>query len=151
MYKRQIDVNAYLPIWDWGQRSASIASSRIGLDQVQLRIEQAEQQIRSQVQNQVTNVEEFEARTIAMEGNLALANDLSVSSIDLYREGSISALELIQSFQRESDTASNFLDAYLGWRRALLRIQQLTFYDFETMLPVLERYGIPMTDPNTQS
>ena len=121
------------------------------LDQVQLRIEQAEQQIRSQVQNQVTNVEEFEARTIAMEGNLALANDLSVSSIDLYREGSISALELIQSFQRESDTASNFLDAYLGWRRALLRIQQLTFYDFETMLPVLERYGIPMTDPDTQS
>ena len=146
-----IDVNAYLPIWDWGQRSASIASSRIGLDQVQLRIEQAEQQIRSQVQNQVTNVEEFEARTLAMEGNLALANDLSASSIDLYREGLISALELIQSFQRESDTASNFLDAYLGWRRALLRIQQLTFYDFETMLPVLERYGIPMTDPNTQS
>ena len=146
-----IDVNAYLPIWDWGQRSASIASSRIGLDQVQLRIEQAEQQIRSQVQNQVRNVEEFEARTIAMEGNLALANDLSVSSIDLYQEGSISALELIQSFQRESDTANNFLDAYLGWRRALLRIQQLTFYDFETMLPVLERFGIPMIDPNTQS
>ena len=86
-----------------------------------------------------------------MEGNLALANDLSVSSIDLYQEGSISALELIQSFQRESDTANNFLDAYLGWRRALLRIQQLTFYDFETMLPVLERFGIPMIDPNTQS
>lgn len=146
-----IDVNAYLPIWDWGQRSARIASSRIGLDQVELRIEQAEQDIRSQVQNQVRNVEEFEERTLAMEGNLALANDLSISSIDLYQEGSITALELIQSFQRESDTASNFLDAYLGWRRALLRIQQLTFFDFESMLPVLERFGVSMSSQDTQS
>ena len=146
-----VDVNAYLPIWDWGQRSASIASSRIGLDQVQLRIEQAEQDIRSQVQNQVRNVEEFETRTLAMEGNLALASNLSQSSINLYREGSITALELIQSFQRESDTASNFLDAYLGWRQALLRIQRLTFFDFESMLPVLERFGVATTIPDTQS
>ena len=146
-----VDVNAYLPIWDWGRRSASIASSRIGLDQVQLRIEQAEQDIRSQVQNQVRNVEEFETRTLAMEGNLALASNLSQSSINLYREGSISALELIQSFQRESETASNFLDAYLGWRQALLRIQRLTFFDFESMLPVLERFGVSTTIPDTQS
>ena len=90
-------------------------------------------------------------RTLAMEGNLALASNLSQSSINLYREGSITALELIQSFQRESDTASNFLDAYLGWRQALLRIQRLTFFDFESMLPVLERFGVATTIPDTQS
>ena len=146
-----VDVNAYLPIWDWGQRSARIASSRIGLDQTQLRIEQAEQQIRSDVQNQVRNVEEFESRALAMEENLALASGLSMSSIEVYRDGSITALELLQSFQREADTANNFLDAYLGWRQALLRIQQLTFFDFERGVPVLERFGVYVQAPDMGS
>ena len=143
-----IDVNAYLPIWDWGQRSARIASSRIGLDQTQLRSEQAESEIRSNVQSQVRNVEDFQDRTFAMEQNLQLASGLSQSTLDLYRDGSISALELLQSFQREADTANNILAAYLGWRRALLRIQQLTFFDFERGMPVLERFGVAAEMPD---
>ena len=66
------------------------------------------------------------------------------------RAGLISALDLLQSFRRQVDTANNFLDAYLGWRRALLRIQQLTFYDFELDLPLLERFGV-MSSPETDS
>jgi outer membrane protein TolC len=137
-----VDVNAYVPIWDWGQRSSRIAASRISVDQTRLRIEEAEAEIRSDVQNQVRNVEEFESRVMAMEENLSLASELSQSSLELYRAGSITVLDLLQSFQREWQTADNFLDAYLGWRRALLRIQQLTFFDFERGLPVLERFGI---------
>ena len=62
-----VDVNAYLPIWDWGERSYRIAASRIGLDQTTLRIDQAEQSIRSDVQNQVRNAGEFEERALSME------------------------------------------------------------------------------------
>jgi outer membrane protein TolC len=141
-----VDVNAYVPIWDWGQRSSRIAASRISVDQTRLRIEEAEAEIRSDVRNQVRNVEEFESRVMAMEENLGLASELSQSSLDLYRAGSITILDLLQSFQRESQTADNFLDAYLGWRRALLRIQQLTFFDFERGVPVLERFGISVPD-----
>ena len=42
-------------------------------------------------------------------------------------------------------TARNLLDAYLGWRRSLLRMQRLTFYDFERDVPVLERYGVRLS------
>ena len=145
-----IDVNAYLPIWDWGERSSRIEASRIGLDQSRLRREQAEQSIRSDVQNQVRNVGEFEDRALAMEQNLGLATGLSESTLDLYEQGSLTALDLLQSFRRQVDTANNFLDAYLGWRRALLRIQQLTFYDFELDMPLLERFGV-MGVPDTDS
>lgn len=137
-----VDVNAYLPIWDWGERSSRIAASRIGLDQTRLRIDQAEQSIRSDVVNQVRNAEEFEDRALAMEQNLLLATELSASSLQLYLQGSIAALDLLQSFRRQVDTANNFLDAYLGWRRSLLRIQQLTFYDFELGIPLLQRFGV---------
>ena len=34
----------------------------------------------------------------------------------------------------------NLLDAYVGWQQALLNLQELTFYDFERGIPVLERF-----------
>ena len=145
-----VDVNAYLPIWDWGERNQRIAASEISLEQTSLRIEETETQIFSNVLNEVRNVEEYESRALAMEENLALASDVSQESLNRYREGTITVLELIQSLRRELDTANNFLDAYLGWRGALLRIQELTFYDFERGMPVVERFGIVMSSANPQ-
>jgi outer membrane protein TolC len=143
-----VDVNAYLPIWDWGGRKARIAASRIELQQTELEQEEAVTQIVSNVQNEARNVEEFQSRALNMQNNLQLASNLSASSIDLYRQGSATILDVLQSFRREEDTATNLLDAYLGWRNALLRMQRLTFYDFERGIPVLERYGVQL--PTTE-
>jgi outer membrane protein TolC len=145
-----VDVNAYLPIWDWGERNQRIAASEISLEQTALRIEEAETQIFSNVLNEVRNVEEYETRALAMEENLDLASDVSQESLTRYQEGTITVLELIQSLRRELDTANNFLDAYLGWRGALLRLQELTFYDFERGMPVVQRFGIVMSRANPQ-
>jgi outer membrane protein TolC len=139
-----IDVNAYLPIWDWGERSARIEASRISVRQTDLEVEEATAEIASNVRNEVRNIAEFESRALAMQENLQLATELSRSSLALYRSGSASMLDVIQSFRREADTARNLLDAYLGWRRALLRMQELTYYDFERGVPVLERYGVTL-------
>lgn len=40
------------------------------------------------------------------------------------------------------DAANTFLDAFLGWRQSLQRLQDLTYYDFEADLPVLDRFDI---------
>ncbi len=137
-----LDVEAYLPIWDWGERKARIASSRVGIEQSHLRIEQAELEIVSSVRNEVQNVREYESRTMAMRENLDLARQVSETSFQRYEDGSISALDLMLSLRRESDTADNFLDTYVGWREALSRLESMTFYDFEMGMPVLERFGI---------
>jgi outer membrane protein TolC len=145
-----VNVNAYIPIWDWGERDARVASSRIGLDQTALRIEEAQTQIVSNVRNEVLNVREYESRTMAMQENLELAKEISQTSLERYRDGSIPVVDLLQSFRRETDTAENFLDAYLGWRGALLRLQELTYYDFQEGQPVLERFGVQATDLDWQ-
>ncbi len=137
-----VDVDAYLPIWDWGERKARIASSRIGIDQTRLRIEEAEIQIVSSVRNEVMNVQDRESRTMAMRENMKLAGDVSEISFQRYQAGAISAVELILSLLRGSDTAENFLDAYLGWRSSLRRLQQMTYWDFERQMPVLDRFGV---------
>lgn len=137
-----LGVNGRIPIWDWGERKHRIAASEIGLRQTELRIEQTEAQIRADVQNEVRNVAEFQTRALAMQDNLDLARQLSQETLDGYRNGEIAAIDLLQSFRREVDTAENLLDAYLGWRRAITRLQRLTFYDFERDLPVLQRFNV---------
>ena len=137
-----LDVNAFVPIWDWGERDARVQASQIELTQTELQIEQARAEIVSDVQNEVRNIEELQQRALSMQGNLALATNLSTQSLERYRDGSITVVDLLQSFRRQVDTAGNFIDAYLGWRQALLSLQELTYYDFEFDAPVLERFGI---------
>jgi outer membrane protein len=137
-----VNVEAYVPLWDWGERDARIAASRIRIDQTRLRIEEAELQIVSSVRNEVLNVRDREDRTMAMRENLELAGGVSETSFQRYSEGSITATDLMLSLRREADTAENFLQAYLGWRESLRRLQQLTYWDFERQMPVLERFGV---------
>jgi outer membrane protein len=144
-----VDVNAYLPIWDWGQRSARVQASEINMRRTELRMEETTVEVVSDVENEVRNIEEFQNRALSMEQNLELAAGLSQSSLDLYEQGTATILDVLQSFRREADTSENLLDADLGWRRALLRIQRLTFYDFELGIPVLDRYGIAPFDEGT--
>ena len=86
------------------------------------------------------NIAEYESRALVMEENLVLARGVSSASLDRYGEGLIQVVDLLQSYRRELDTAMNLLDAYVGWQQALLNLQELTFYDFERGIPVLERF-----------
>jgi outer membrane protein TolC len=137
-----IDVNAELPIWDWGERKARIEAERINLARTDLRMEQTQTQIVSDVTNEIRNLEDLQGRVMAMQDNLQLATDISRQSMERYREGAITALDLLQSLRRESDTAQNYLDAFTNWRSVIQQLQQITYWDFETNQPVLRRFGI---------
>ncbi len=79
---------------------------------------------------------------MAMRENLDLAGGVSETSFQRYAAGAITATDLMLSLRREADTAENFLQAYLGWRDSLRQLQQLTYWDFERQMPVLERFGV---------
>ncbi|MEK9505095.1 TolC family protein [Gaopeijia maritima] len=137
-----LDLEAAIPIWDWGERSARIQASEVGVRQTQLRIEQAILDIRTGIENEVRNVDEYQSRALAMQQTQDLATSITEQSLGQYAEGTVSVLDLLQTLRREVDTANTSLDTYLGWRRALLRLQQMTYYDFERDIPILDRYGI---------
>lgn len=139
-----VDVAGSLPIWDWGERKARIESSRLNVDQSVLRIEETTADIQNDVNNEVRNVGEYENRAFNMQANLELSQEITQTSMTRYGEGAISALDLLTGLRRELDTANNFLDAYLGWRRALQRMRQMTYYDFEYGMRVMNRFGITL-------
>ncbi len=142
----EVDVEGSLPIWDWGERSARIQAQEINLKRNELRIEESTREITTNIENEARNVSEYEDRAFNLQQNLELSRGITQSSMERYEAGEISALDLLQSIGREVDTAENFLDAYLGWRNALQRLQEMTYYDWERGTPLLDRFGISFTD-----
>jgi outer membrane protein TolC len=133
-----INVSAFLPLWDWGERRARVQAQEVGLEQMRLRIEEAQLEMVSGTRNEVLNVRDREARTMAMEENLELARAVAESSFTRFRNGAITAQDLILTLRRKAETGENFLDAYVSWRGSLRGLQWRTYYNFELDTPILD-------------
>jgi len=134
--------SGYVPIWDWGARKSRVQAQQINLQRTRLSIEETRENISREIGNVVRNLDEYQQRALSMQENLELARQVSAMSLAQYAEGRGTMIDLVQAFERQADTAENFLDAYLGYRRAILDLQQITFYDFERDMPVLERFQL---------
>jgi outer membrane protein len=141
-----VGLSAYVPIWDWGQRRARVQADQIAVQRADMSIEEAELEIESEIALAVQNLNEYQSRAVAMRDNLTMASDIGQQSLERYRTGAISVLELLQSLRRQADTAQNFLNAYIGYREALLTLQENTFYDFQYDTPLLNRYQVVGTE-----
>lgn len=137
-----VDLTATVPIWDWGQRKYRIEADEYQIQRTRLQAEETRSQMETSVNNEVRNLVEYEQRALNMQDNMVLAHQITTSTLERYRAGEVALVDLIQTIDRETSTAGNFLDAYLGYRQTLRRLQLLTHYDFERDLPVLERYTI---------
>jgi outer membrane protein TolC len=137
-----VGVSGYVPIWDWGARDARVQAQRLNLERTRLSIEETEENIRREIGNVVRNLDEYQQRALNMQENLELARQVSAMSLAQYAEGRGTMVDLVQAFERQADTAENFLEAYLGYRNAVLELQQITYYDFERDMPMLERFQL---------
>ncbi|MEX0894045.1 MAG: TolC family protein [Gemmatimonadota bacterium] len=137
-----VNVDAYVPIWDWGQRDYRLQAERYNLERLELRVEEAEIDIRTSIENQVRNLEEYEQRALSMQANLERARQITRSTIESYAAGQGTLVDVLQTIDRQEATAENFLDAYIGWRESLEDLQRDTYWDFQRNAEVLDRFGI---------
>ncbi len=137
-----VSLNAYVPLWDWGRRRAEIQARKITLKKRDLYIEEFRGEIQSEIINDIVNLREYQRRTLSMQENLTRAREISEISLEQYGNGQISMRDLLQSFDREVETAQNFLQAYLGYRNSLIDLMEDTYYDFERDVPILKRFGV---------
>lgn len=137
-----VGLNVYIPIWDWGRHESQVDAREISLQKTELYIEETRQDIRSEIKNAIQNLEEYEERALTMQENVERARQIANASLKRYQNGQISILDLLQSYSRQQETSNNFLDAYLGYRRALMSLQEDTYYDFENGTPLFDRFDI---------
>ncbi|MBD3378439.1 hypothetical protein GF406_25655 [candidate division KSB1 bacterium] len=126
-----ITLNAHIPLWDWGERNARIQAEQMEVKQRLLDIEEHSENIRKNVINTFTNLNEYQERTLNMKNSLRLAQELLTMSLQQYANSEISIQDVLQIITRQKETDEKFIVAYLGYRRALLNLMVLTHYDFE--------------------
>ena len=137
-----ITLNAYIPLWDWGQRKARIEAQKITLKKTDLWIEETKRNIESEITNAVENLEEFQQRTINMKRNMEMAKEITLKSINQYRDGKISLQDLLQTINRQKETEINFLNVYIDYRRSLLNLMIDTYYDFENDVKLFDQFRV---------
>ncbi len=135
-----ISIRAYIPIWDWGRRKANIAAQKTYLRQNDLSIEENRNSIKSEITNSVENVEEYERRAFTMLENMNTSQKLSEASMEQYRNNEISTQDILKTLERNMQTEQGFLDAYLGYKRSLIRLMVNTHYDFENKVTLLDKF-----------
>jgi outer membrane protein TolC len=146
-----VGVNISIPIWDWGRRESRIQARQIGLKKARLRIEEARRDIRNNISNAVRSLNEYQDRALTMQQNLDMAANVSETSLKRFESGEISALELIQTLNSQTDTAQNLLDAYLGYEQAQLDLLEFTYYDFESQEPIFRRFDLGRYGPSPET
>jgi outer membrane protein len=137
-----VSLNGSVPIWDWGARRHRIRADQFSLERHELATEEVRTSIEVSINSEVRNLQDSEGRAFTMDTNLDRARQLVASTIERYRGGTAALIDVLQAVDREETTAENFLDAYIGYRQALLALQRLTHYDFRTGQPVFQRFGI---------
>jgi len=133
-------LNAYVPIWDWGRRKARIEAERIGVLQSDLRIEENQNEIRSEIIISVQNLLEYQIRTRNMMENKKMVQEITDTSIEQYRNGMVTVQDLLQIITRQTETEINYLEAYQGYRRSLLDLMMNTYYDYENDISLIEKF-----------
>lgn len=133
-------VNMYVPIWDWGRRRARIEGREYDLKISELRIEEQQNGIRGQIRVALENVREYESRTRSMMESMKLVQNLTDQSIALFKDDDISLQDLLTIVSRQKDTEKNYIAAYQGYKRSLVSLMQLTFYDYENDEPLIDRF-----------
>jgi outer membrane protein TolC len=137
-----VEVNATVPIWDWGERRHRVQAQMFSLDRARLSEEQTLSELETEVRNLVPSLEDFGRRTRTMLDTLRLAHELTETTVGRYRAGDVGLSDLMQALSREATTGNNLLNAFQGYQRTLRRLKEVTFFDFEAGLPLVDRFNI---------
>lgn len=135
-----VALSAYVPIWDWGRRKARIDAYEISVKSTEMSIEETRNNMRSNIMTAVANLNEYQTRTLNMKESTELVQEISDQGLKQYSSGDISLQDVFQMISRQRDTEQNFLEAYLSYRRSLLSLMMLTYYDFENHVSLIEKY-----------
>jgi len=135
-----ITINAYVPIWDWGQRRARIEAQKISLEREDLRIEERQKEIRIAINNAIINLNEYQARASNMQETIKIAEEILQESIIQYKDNKILFHNLLQSVLRQKETDLNFLDIYLEYRESILSLMVNTYFDYENSISLIDKF-----------
>ncbi len=140
-----LTLNAYVPVWDGGQRKNRIQAEQLDLERRDLYMEEEREDIINDVTNFYTNLNDYYGRVLNMQNSVKLSTQISAESIKQYANNEINLQALVQILNRHAETENKFLNIYMGYRRSLLDLSLQTLYNFETNQSLMDEFDLAYT------
>jgi len=137
-----ITLNAYIPLWDGGERKARIQAEQLDVKRRELQIEQEEDDTKKDITSAFTNLNEYYQRAVNLKKSMGLAKEITLASIEKYQQEKISLPDLLQIVNRNRDTSLKFIRVYQGYRESLLDLKVNTYFNFEKNMSLLDEFDL---------
>ncbi len=133
----RVSVSFAIPLWDWGEKKARMASTRAGINTTKIDLDQEKNNIISSIRDtyrQLVNIENQIGISEQSVRNAELTYDIN---LERYRNGDLTSIDL-NDFQKQlSQQRSNLANNRIDYKLTLLNLKILSLWDFEKDQPIL--------------
>jgi len=136
---RGVTLTFNIPVWDWGVNKAQVESARANLRRAELQQNEERKAIVNSIRDAVRQVKAAENRLLVLEKSQDVAQRTYDISVERFKNGEITSIDLAQDSRSLSSTRMSHLDAYISYKLALADLKRKTHYDFEHGRPVVSR------------
>ena len=115
-----------IPVFDGFEKRSKLRKAQIELENAKISYQNTLRNMQTQYMNAVNDVENNRRNYIKQRENYRLAEDIYGVTMDRYREGIVSMVEVLQDEMSMSDAQNNYLTAHYNYQVSNLAVLKLT-------------------------
>ena len=121
-----IGISLRVPVFDGFEKRSKIRKAQADIDNAKLSYENALKNMQTQYANAINDLGNNRRNYFKQRDNYLLAEDIYGVTVDRYREGIVSMVEVLQDEMSMSDAQNNYLRAHYNYQISNLAVLKLT-------------------------
>lgn len=121
-----IGLQLRVPVFDGFEKRSKIRKAQVDIDNAKLSYENALKSMQTQYANAINDLANNQRNYVKQRDNYRLAEDIYGVTVDRYREGIVSMVEVLQDEMSMSDAQNNYLTAHYNYQVSNLAVLKLT-------------------------
>ena len=121
-----IGISLRVPVFDGFEKRSKIRKAQADIDNAKLSYENALKNMQTQYANAINDLGNNRRNYFKQRDNYLLAEDIYGVTVDRYREGIVSMVEVLQDEMSMSDAQNNYLSAHYNYQISNLAVLKLT-------------------------
>ena len=121
-----IGLSLRIPVFDGFEKRSKIRKAQVEIDNAKLSYENTLKNMQTQYANAINDLGNNRRNYFKQRDNYILAEDIYAVTVDRYREGIVSMVEVLQDEMSMSDAQNNYLSAHYNYQISNLAVLKLT-------------------------
>ena len=121
-----IGLQLRVPVFDGFEKRSKIRKAQVDIDNAKLSYENALKSMQTQYANAINDLANNQRNYVKQRDNYRLAEGIYGATVDRYREGIVSMVEVLQDEMSMSDAQNNYLTAHYNYQVSNLAVLKLT-------------------------